>query len=311
MLIKRPDDIFPSEITPRTLFARRRAFIKAASGLALAAGLPSMAWAREAFPGLQKSPYSTLETPNSFRDITTYNNFVEFGFGGKSQPAERAGAMKTRPWTVSIEGLVHKPRTFAIEDILKIAPLEERIYRLRCVEGWSLVIPWVGFPLQALLKQVEPLGSAKFVEFITHMDPATMPGLRQPFLDWPYSEGLRLDEALHPLTIMAVGLYGEELPNQNGAPLRLVVPWKYGFKSGKSIVRIRLTDRQPQTTWNLAQPEEYGFYANVNPDVSHPRWSQEKERRIGEFFKRKTLPFNGYAEQVAQLYAGMDLRKFY
>jgi sulfoxide reductase catalytic subunit YedY len=174
-----------------------------------------------------------------------------------------------------------------------------------------MVIPWVGFPLAALIKQVEPLGSAKFVEFITHMDPVTMPGLHQPFLDWPYSEGLRLDEALHPLTILAVGLYGEELPNQNGAPLRLVVPWKYGFKSGKSIVKIRLTDRQPQTTWNLAQPEEYGFYANVNPDVSHPRWSQEKERRIGEFFKRKTLPFNGYAEQVAPLYAGMDLRKFY
>ncbi len=311
MLIKRPDDIAPSEITPRELFERRREFIKAAGVLALTAGLPSLAWAREAFPGLQKSTYSALEPPNSLRDITTYNNFVEFGFDSKSQPAERAGAMKTRPWTVSIEGLVQKPGTLAIENILKIAPLEERIYRLRCVEGWSMVIPWVGFPLAALLKQVEPLGSAKFVEFITHMEPATMPGLRQPLLDWPYSEGLRLDEALHPLTILAVGLYGDVLPNQNGAPLRLVVPWKYGFKSGKSIVRIRLTDRQPQTTWNLAQSEEYGFYANVNPDVSHPRWSQEKERRIGEFFKRKTLPFNGYAEQVAPLYAGMDLRKFY
>ncbi|MBZ0125478.1 MAG: protein-methionine-sulfoxide reductase catalytic subunit MsrP [Rhodocyclaceae bacterium] len=311
MLIKRPDDIAPSEITPRELFEQRRAFIKTAGALALAAGLPAEAWAREAFPGLQKSPYSTLEAPNSLRDITTYNNFVEFGFGGKSQPAERAGAMKTRPWTVGVEGLVQKPRTFAIEDVFRIAPLEERIYRLRCVEGWSMVIPWVGFPLNALLKQVEPLGSAKFVEFITHMDPATMPGLRQPFLDWPYTEGLRLDEALHPLTLIAIGLYGEELPNQNGAPLRLVVPWKYGFKSGKSIVKIRLTDKEPKTTWNLAQPEEYGFYANVNPDVDHPRWSQEKERRIGEFFKRKTLPFNGYADQVAQLYAGMDLRKYY
>ena len=311
MLIKRPDDIAPSEITPRALFERRRGFIKAAGALALAAGIPSQTWARETFPGLQKSPYSTLERSNSLRDITTYNNFVEFGFGDKSQPAERAGAMKTRPWTVAIEGLVHKPRTFAIEDIFKIAPLEERIYRLRCVEGWSLVIPWVGFPLAALLKQVEPLGSAKYVEFVTQMDPATMHGLRQPFLDWPYTEGLRLDEALHPLTVMAIGLYGEELPNQNGAPLRLVVPWKYGFKSGKSIVKIRLTDKQPQTAWNQAQPEEYGFYANVNPEVSHPRWSQEKERRIGEFLKRKTLPFNGYAEQVAQLYAGMDLRKFY
>ncbi|MBM3391857.1 MAG: protein-methionine-sulfoxide reductase catalytic subunit MsrP [Betaproteobacteria bacterium] len=311
MLIKRPEDIPPSEITPRALFERRRAFIKAAGALALAAGMPGPAWSREALPGLQKSPYSTLEPPNSLRDISTYNNFVEFGFGGKSQPAERAGAMKTRPWTVSVEGLVQKPRTLAIEDILKVAPLEERIYRLRCVEGWSMVIPWVGFPLAALLKQVELLGSAKFVEFVTRMDPVAMPGLRQPFLDWPYTEGLRLDEALHPLTIMAVGLYGEELPNQNGAPLRLVVPWKYGFKSGKSIVRIRLVDQAPRTTWNLAQPEEYGFYANVNPDVSHPRWSQDKERRIGELFKRRTLPFNGYAEQVASLYAGMDLRKFH
>jgi len=311
MLIKRPEDIPPSEITPRALFERRRAFIKAAGTLALAAGMPGPAWSREALPGLQKSPYSTLEPPNSLRDISTYNNFVEFGFGGKSQPAERAGAMKTRPWTVSVEGLVQKPRTLAIEDILKVAPLEERIYRLRCVEGWSMVIPWVGFPLAALLKQVELLGSAKFVEFVTRMDPVAMPGLRQPFLDWPYTEGLRLDEALHPLTIMAVGLYGEELPNQNGAPLRLVVPWKYGFKSGKSIVRIRLVDQAPRTTWNLAQPEEYGFYANVNPDVSHPRWSQDKERRIGELFKRRTLPFNGYAEQVASLYAGMDLRKFH
>ena len=314
MLIKRPDDIFPSEITPRKLFEQRREFIKAASGLALAAGLPSMAWAREAFPGLQKSVHSTLEPPNSLRDISTYNNFVEFGFGGKSQPAERAGAMKTRPWTVSIEGLVHKPRTFAIEDILKIAPLEERIYRLRCVEGWSLVIPWVGFPLQALLKQVEPLGSAKFVEFITHMDPATMPGLRQPFLDWPYSEGLRLDEALHPLTIMAVGLYGEELPNQNGAPLRLVVPWKYGFKNVKAIVKIRFTERQPANTWAVATPNEYGFYANVNPAVDHPRWSQASERRIGEGFfaaRHPTLPFNGYASEVADLYRGMDLKRYF
>jgi sulfoxide reductase catalytic subunit YedY len=316
MLIQRPEDILSSEITPRTLFDGRREFIKAAgagvlAGAALFAGLSRRAWAGGKFTDLQKSPHSILETPNSLREITTYNNFVEFGFGDKSQPAERAGAMRTRPWTVSIEGLVRKPRTLAIEDILKIAPLEERIYRLRCVEGWSMVIPWVGFPLAALIRQVEPLGSAKYVEFITQMEPAAMPGLNLPYLDWPYTEGLRLDEALHPLTIMAVGLYGEVLPNQNGAPLRLVVPWKYGFKSGKSIVRIRFTDKQPRTSWNIAQPEEYGFYANVNPDVSHPRWSQDKERRIGEFFKRRTLPFNGYADQVAPLYADMDLRKFY
>lgn len=316
MLIKRADDIAPSEITPRALFEGRREFIKAAGatalfGAALAAGLPRRAQAAGKFADLPKSSYSVLETPNSLRDITTYNNFVEFGFGGKSQPAERASAMKTHPWTVRIEGLVQKPRTLAIEDILRIAPLEERIYRLRCVEGWSMVIPWVGFPLAALIKQIEPLGSAKFVEFITQMEPAAMPGLSLPYLDWPYTEGLRLDEAIHPLTLMAVGLYGDVLPNQNGAPLRLVVPWKYGFKSGKSIVRIRFTDRQPQTSWHVAQPDEYGFYANVNPNVSHPRWSQEKERRIGEFFKRRTLPFNGYAEQVASLYAGMDLRKYY
>ncbi len=311
MLIRRPPDLAASEITPRHVFERRRALIKAAGALALTAGLPATSRAGEAFSGLQQSPLSTTEAPNSLRDISGYNNFVEFGFGGKPQPAERAGAMKTRPWTVHVEGLVNRPRAFAIEDILRLAPLEERIYRFRCVEGWSMVIPWVGFPLGVLLRQVEPQGSAKYVEFVSLADPETMPGVRQPFLDWPYTEGLRLDEALHPLTLLAVGLYGEALPNQNGAPLRLVVPWKYGFKGGKSIVRIRLTERQPRTTWNLAQPEEYGFYANVNPAVSHPRWSQEKERRIGEFRKRATLPFNGYAGQVAQLYAGMDLRKFF
>ncbi|MFA7270743.1 MAG: protein-methionine-sulfoxide reductase catalytic subunit MsrP, partial [Sterolibacterium sp.] len=217
--------------------------------------------------------------------------------------------LKTRPWTISIEGLVKRPRIIAIDDLLKLVPLEERIYRLRCVEGWSMVIPWLGLPLASLLQNVEPLGSAKYVEFVSAADLKTMPGVNRRTLDWPYLEGLRLDEALHPLTLLAVGLYGEPLPNQNGAPLRLVVPWKYGFKSGKSIVKIRLVDRQPLTAWMKAAPGEYGFYSNVNPEVDHPRWSQASERRIGEFFKRKTLPFNGYADQVAQLYAGMDLKK--
>ncbi len=313
MLIKRPPDIAPSEITPSTVYARRREFLRASALLAAGAvigGRQDRAHAGQRFAGVRPSPYSVLEKPNAYRDITSYNNFSEFGFD-KSDPAERAPRMKTRPWSVSIEGLVHKARTLAIEDILKLAPLEERIYRLRCVETWSMVIPWVGFPLAQLLKQVEPLGSARFVAFQTVLDPESMPMLRLPLLDWPYVEGLRLDEAMHPLTLLAVGLYGEELPNQNGAPVRLVVPWKYGFKSAKSLVRIRFTDTQPETAWHRAQPEEYGFYANVNPDVSHPRWSQTSERRIGDFFKRKTLPFNGYAEQVAQLYAGMDLGKYY
>ncbi len=313
MLIKRPPDIAPSEITPPTVYARRREFLKASALLAAGAvigGRQDRAHAGQRFAELRPSPYSVSEKPNAYRDITSYNNFSEFGFD-KSDPAERAPRMKTRPWSVSIEGLVHKPRTLAIEDILKLAPLEERIYRLRCVETWSMVIPWVGFPLARLLKQVEPLGSARFVAFQTVLDPESMPMLRLPLLDWPYVEGLRLDEAMHPLTLLAVGLYGEELPNQNGAPVRLVVPWKYGFKSAKSLVRIRFTDTQPETAWHRAQPEEYGFYANVNPDVSHPRWSQSSERRIGDFFKRKTLPFNGYAEQVAPLYAGMDLGKYY
>jgi len=313
MLIKRPHDIAPSEITPPTVYARRREFLKTSALLAAGAVLGvsrDQAYAGSRFADVRPSPYSVLEKPNSYKDITSYNNFSEFGFD-KSDPAERAPRMKTRPWSVSIEGLVKKPRTLAIEDILKLAPLEERIYRLRCVETWSMVVPWVGFPLARLLKQVEPLGSAKFVAFQTVLDRESMPMLRFPLLDWPYVEGLRLDEAMHPLTLLAVGLYGEELPNQNGAPVRLVVPWKYGFKSAKSLVRIRFTETQPETVWHRAQPEEYGFYANVNPDVSHPRWSQSSERRIGDFFKRKTLPFNGYAEQVAQLYAGMDLGKYY
>jgi methionine sulfoxide reductase catalytic subunit len=271
---------------------------------------PNAALAGQRFGGLAKSPLSVIEKPNSLEDITHYNNFAEFGFD-KSDPAENAPRMKTDPWTVQIEGLVGKPRTLGIDEVLKRLPLEERVYRLRCVEGWSMVIPWVGFPLQKLIREADPLGSAKYVEFTSLADPETMPMVRRRILDWPYREALRLDEALHPLTLIAVGLYGETLPHQSGAPLRLVVPWKYGFKGAKSLVRIRFTEGQPETTWNKAQPDEYGFYANVNPAVSHPRWSQARERRIGEFFRRDTLPFNGYSEQVAGLYAGMDLRIAY
>ena len=297
----------PSEITSREAFARRREFLRLAGGIAMGAMIPP-AHAAEKFAGLVASPYSVMETPTRLKDITGYGNYLEFS-STKSGHVEASQAMKTRPWSVVVDGLVARPTTFAIEDLLRLAPLEERIYRHRCVEGWSMVIPWVGFPLATLLKQVEPLGSAKYVEFVSHADPAIMPNVRRQLLDWPYLEGLRLDEALHPLTLLAVGLYGEVLPNQNGAPLRLVVPWKYGYKSAKSIVRIRLVERQPQTVWARAVPDEYGFYANVNPQVDHQRWSQKRERRIGEFFKRETLMFNGYADQVAALYSGMDLRK--
>ncbi|MGB0127900.1 MAG: protein-methionine-sulfoxide reductase catalytic subunit MsrP [Rhodocyclaceae bacterium] len=313
MLIRRPTNTVPSEITPRDVFALRRQFLANAAAVAGGALLglgTNPGHAAPRYDSLPKSPYSTHENPNSLRDITRYNNYTEFGFE-KTDPAENAPRMKTRPWTVQIDGLVAKPRTLDIEDILKQMPLEERVYRLRCVETWSMVIPWVGFPLEKLIRLVEPLGSAKFVEFTTLADAETMPMVRRPVLDWPYREALRLDEALHPLTLIAVGLYGEELPNQNGAPLRLVVPWKYGFKSAKSLVRLRFTEARPETTWNKAQPDEYGFYANVNPAVSHPRWSQARERRIGEFFRRDSLPFNGYADQVAHLYAGMDLRVAY
>jgi sulfoxide reductase catalytic subunit YedY len=317
MLIKRPADILPSDITPRALFDARRDFIRAAglgAGAALFGGLPEMAGAQgkrgEKLGPLAKSPSSTDEKLNDYEEITSYCNFYEFGTD-KGDPSKNAHRMVTRPWTVSIEGLVQKPKTLGIEDVLKLVPLEERIYRLRCVEAWSMVVPWVGIPLSALLRQVEPLGSAKYVEFTTLADPKTMPGVRSRVLEWPYVEGLRLDEAMHPLTIMAVGLYGEVLPNQNGAPIRLVVPWKYGFKSAKSIVKIRFSDQEPLSAWSRAAGREYGFYSNVNPDVDHPRWSQGRERRIGEFSKRKTLMFNGYGDQVASLYTGMDLRKYY
>ena len=315
MLIKRPPDIPSSEITPRHLFEHRRAFLARAgvglaAGAALWHGMPGAARAKGARTALATTPsaFSTTEALTDYTSVTTYNNFYEFGTD-KADPARNAGRMAVRPWTLRVEGLAGKPRTFDIDALLKLAPLEERIYRMRCVEGWSMVIPWVGFPLAALLKEVDPLGSARYVEFLTHYDREIM--TRRPVLQWPYGEGLRMDEALHPLTLLAVGLYGETLPNQNGAPVRLVVPWKYGFKSAKSIVTIRLTENQPPTAWNRAAPQEYGFYSNVNPEVSHPRWSQATERRIGELRRRPTLMFNGYAEQVAGLYQGMDLRKHY
>ncbi|XZG68971.1 protein-methionine-sulfoxide reductase catalytic subunit MsrP [Chitinibacteraceae bacterium HSL-7] len=306
MLIRTQNTILPSEITPHSVYLQRRTLMLGALAGALSLAVPQ---ARAALAA-RKSKFSTTEEPNARDAITSYNNFYEFGTG-KEDPARLAHTLKTRPWNVAVGGMAGKPRTFGIEELLKLAPLEERIYRLRCVEGWSMVIPWVGFPLASLLKQVDPLGSAKYVAFETLNDARQMPGLSRNVLDWPYREGLRLDEALHPLTILAVGLYGDVLPNQNGAPIRLVVPWKYGFKSIKSIVRITLTDKQPPTSWNRAAPDEYGFYSNVNPEVDHPRWSQAKERRIGELLRRPTLMFNGYADQVASLYRGMDLKRNY
>jgi sulfoxide reductase catalytic subunit YedY len=316
MLIRRKPDILPSEITPRGVFADRRRFMRgaAALGVAVAAGAqlvePPRAWAGAKLAGVKKSAFSVPDALTPYKDVTTYNNYYEFGTD-KTDPSEEAHTLKTRPWTVAVEGEVKKARTFDVEELLKLAALEERIYRMRCVEGWSMVIPWVGYPLNELVRRVEPTGKAKFVEFISLADKEQMPGVRMPILKWPYTEALRMDEAMHPLTLLCLGLYGEVLPNQNGAPVRLVVPWKYGFKSGKSIVKIRFVEQQPQTTWNLAQPREYGFYSNVNPEVDHPRWSQAKERRIGEFSKRPTLMFNGYAGQVASLYTGMDLKKNY
>lgn len=311
----RPPKIAQSEITPQSLYLNRRSLIGAAAGgLALAAAPRAFAAAIAAKP----SAYVLTEKPTSKQDVTSYNNFYEFGTD-KIDPINNSGSFKTRPWTIEVGGLVAKPQVIDIEAILKDFPMEERVYRMRCVEAWSMVIPWVGFPLASLLDRVEPLGSAKYVAFETVVRPEEMPGQRGLFqpMEWPYVEGLRLDEARHPLTILATGLYGETLPNQNGAPLRLVVPWKYGFKGIKSIVRITLTENEPPTSWNVMQPGEYGFYANVNPAVDHPRWSQATERRIGEesgLFggaRIDTLPFNGYADEVASLYAGMDLTKFY
>ena len=332
MLIKTDRDGFihpvSSEITSEKVYRDRRALIKLMAGGAAGAALSG--WAgREAMAQAMTAPGKhaalvgaksnvagavTMDKLTDYKDASTYNNFYEFGTD-KADPARNAGTLQTRPWTVSIEGLVKQPKTYGIEELLKLSAQEERIYRMRCVEGWSMVIPWVGYSLAELIKKVEPLGSTKYVEFVTMADPKTMPFVGSRVLDWPYVEGLRMDEAMNPLTLLTFGMYGEVLPNQNGAPVRLVVPWKYGFKSGKSIVKIRFTDKEPRTAWNKAAAQEYGFYSNVNPNVSHPRWSQATERRIGEdgLFakKRKTLMFNGYEAQVAQLYAGMDLKKLF
>jgi sulfoxide reductase catalytic subunit YedY len=316
MLISRAPDIKSSEITPLGVYLNRRSFLAGAAALALAPG-----WAAAAAPAGQRlearrnAALSADEPPTKLESVTTYNNFYEFGTN-KDDPARLAHMLRPRPWSVQVDGLVASPRTWDVDELLRLAPLEERVYRLRCVEGWSMVIPWIGYPLAALVKRVGPTSKARFVEFTSLMDPEQFPGQRKGLfgfssLEWPYVEGLRLDEALHPLTLLTFGLYGQVLPNQNGAPVRIAIPWKYGFKSAKSIVRIRFVSEQPRAAWEKAAPQEYGFYSNVNPTVDHPRWSQATERRIGEFRRRKTLMFNGYADQVASLYAGMDLRKHY
>jgi sulfoxide reductase catalytic subunit YedY len=324
MVIKKGKDIRSSEITPKALFVNRRAFLTgiATAGAAAVAGFGLRDLARPGvtvqanakIDGIQKSPFSTTETITPYKDVTNYNNYYEFSTD-KYEPAGLAKNFKTRPWTVTIDGLVNKKKTLDVDSILKLSAPEERIYRHRCVEGWSIVVPWVGFSLSALLKQVEPLGKAKYVKFTSLADSGQMPGVRVPVLHWPYVEGLRLDEANHPLALLGFGMYGEVMPNQDGAPLRLVLPWKYGFKSAKAIVKITFTDSQPVNSWNEAAPNEYGFYSNVNPNVDHPRWSQATERRIGDggllARRRPTLMFNGYGDQVASLYAGMDLKANY
>ena len=314
MLIKTATDLNESDVTCYEIYRQRRRFLQsgiAIAGAAIGGSLLSRdASARLSLGSIKPGPFSSDEEKTPFEDVTSYNNFYEFGVD-KSDPARNAHKLVTDPWSVTITGEVQKPGTCTLEDILKPHALEERIYRLRCVEGWSMVIPWIGFPLADLIKRFEPAAKAKYVEFETLYDRKQMPGQRRRVLDWPYREGLRMDEAMHPLTLIAVGLYGQVLPNQNGAPLRLVVPWKYGFKSIKSIVKIRFRATQPTSSWTKAAPKEYGFYSNVNPQVSHPRWSQKRERRIGEFRKRKTRMFNGYQEQVASLYTGMDLKKYF
>ena len=309
MLIRRPSDIAPSEITPERVYLCRRAFIAAAGVAAAAFAVPDVASALVrggAGRAARRAQREDKLTP--FEDVTTYNNYYEFGTG-KDDPARLARDFQPRPWTVEVGGEVARPARYDLDDLLRGLTVQERVYRLRCVEAWSMVIPWRGVPLRELLARLQPPPRARFVEFTTLLDPRRMPGQRSGVLAWPYVEGLRLDEAMHPLTLLATGLYNRDLPNQNGAPLRLIVPWKYGFKGIKAIVRIRLVREQPETTWALMAPGEYGFYANVNPEVDHPRWSQARERRIGEFLRRPTLPFNGYADQVARLYAGMDLAR--
>ena len=318
MLLNKAPDIRSSEITDKKLYLARREFIRAAAiataGAAsgtLVGDAEAQSWPRVKIPGpIKESGWGKGEKQNAYEDITTYNNYYEFGTE-KEDPAANAHTLQTTPWKVKIDGLVNKPADYNLEDIVKPQALEDRVYRLRCVERWSMVIPWVGFPLSSLLNRIEPKSNARFVEFTTLLNQQQMPGTRRDVLQWPYVEGLRLDEAMHPLTILAVGLYGEYLPNQNGAPIRLVVPWKYGFKSIKSIVHIRLTDREPMNSWQLSAPHEYGFYSNVNPERDHPRWSQARERRIGEFFMRPTVIFNGYGDQVASLYSGMDLKRYF
>ena len=327
MLIRRAADIRGSDITDEQIYLRRREFMRLAGGVAVAGmgpllsgcGEGSSAAALAGAAGQAGSPFASIkprvvatdEKQNSFEDITTYNNYYEFGTG-KNDPARYSGSLKTSPWTVKVDGLVNKPASYQLEDLLKGQQLEERIYRMRCVEAWSMVIPWVGIPLSTVLNRAEPQGKAKYVAFTTLNRPSEMPGMRQGSLEWPYVEGLRLDEAMHPLTILAVGIYGKPLLNQNGAPLRLVVPWKYGFKGIKSIVQIRLVEKQPPTSWNIANPQEYGFYSNVNPEVDHPRWSQAREKRLPSLFASyKTQMFNGYGDQVASMYSGMDLRRNY
>ena len=316
MLIRRPADLPPSEITPERIWRQRRHWVQAAAAAGLLAGTGARAQSPTAarLPG-RPSPLSTMEKPTPYKLVTEYVNFYEFGTEKDDPPRLAPRTLRLRPWTLVVDGEVRKPRRFDLEDLLKLAAMEERVYRLRCVEAWSAVVPWVGYPLAELIKAVEPTGNARYLEFTTLADPQQMPNLRSSVLKWPYTEGLRMDEAQHPLTLLTFGLYGEVLPHQNGAPVRLVVPWKYGFKSAKSLVRIRFVEKQPVNSWQQSAPNEYGFFSNVNPTVDHPRWSQATERRLGEdgllARRRPTLMFNGYGEQVASLYAGMDLRKFY